>query len=153
MEAAPVRVCFSPEGQCTDGIVHAIQEATSSIYVQAYGFTCLPIAQALVTAKNKGVNVQVILDKSQITAKKSQLPLLLENNISVSIDSVSGIAHNKIMIIDNLYVLTGSFNFTNAADSRNAENVLLIKDSELARMYKENWEKRAILSRAYTGGI
>jgi len=54
-----------------------------------------------------------------------------------------GIAHNKVMIIDRKKVITGSFNFTNAADNRNAENVLLIEDSELAATYIDNWKNRA----------
>jgi phospholipase D len=150
---APVRACFTPDSRCTEGIVKAIQNAHSSIYVQAYGFTSHPIAQALVEAKKRGVDVRVILDKSQQTAKKSQIHLLLQNNIPVSIDSVSGIAHNKVMILDETHVLTGSFNFTAAADSRNAENVLIIQDKELARLYQDNWNRRAQLSRPYPGSL
>lgn len=149
---APLYVCFSPKGHCTDGIVQAIQSAKSSIYVQAYSFTSLPIAQALVEAKKKGVEVQVLLDKSQPSARGSQLPLLVQNDVSVAIDVVPGIAHNKIMIFDGHALLTGSFNFTKAADSRNAENVLLIQDAELARIYKAEWDKRAQLAKPYKKG-
>lgn len=151
-EKAPsLRVCFSPQGHCTEGIVRAIQEAHSSIYVQAYSFTSIPIAQALVEAKKRGVDVRVLLDKSQPTAKHSQLPLLLQNNVPVSTDSAPAIAHNKVMIIDDLFVLTGSFNFTSAAESRNAENLLLIRDPSIAEIYKANWDKRALVSYPYKG--
>ncbi|MGC8483733.1 MAG: phospholipase D-like domain-containing protein, partial [Thermodesulfobium sp.] len=80
----------------------------------------------------------------------SKLPLLIQNNVPVLIDTVHGIAHNKIMILDDTNVITGSFNFTDAADSRNAENVLIIQDSELARIYKDNWDKRAKTAKHYT---
>ena len=145
----PVKVCFTPVSQCTPGIVDAINSAKSSIFVQAYSFTSAPIANALVEAKARGVDVQVVLDKSQPTAKGSQLNTLLGAHIPVSIDQLSGIAHNKVMIIDDAYVLTGSFNFTNAADTRNAENILLLQDPELAKLYKTNWKAREKLSRPY----
>lgn len=105
----------------------------------------------MVEAKKRDVDVQVLLDKSQPTAKGSQLPLLLQNDVPVAIDSVSGIAHNKVMIFDGQKVLTGSFNFSHAADSRNAENVLIIQDQELAQIYKTNWDKRSLLSHPYKG--
>jgi phospholipase D len=149
VEDVPVRVCFTPESQCTPGILNAINSAKSSIFVQAYSFTSAPIANALVEAKARGVDVQVILDKSQPTAKGSQLNTLIASHVPVSIDQVTGIAHNKVMIIDDTYVLTGSFNFTNSADTRNAENILLLQDPALAKLYKANWKTREKLSQPY----
>jgi len=58
------------------------------------------------------------------------------------VDPVLGIAHNKIMIIDNDIVLAGSYNWTNAAETRNAENLLIIKDQSTVKIYKKNWKKR-----------
>lgn len=52
------------------------------------------------------------------------------------------------MIIDDAYVLTGSFNWSNAAEYRNSENLLLITDSKINRIYRENWEKRAVTATA-----
>jgi len=95
------------------------------------------------------LDVYIIPDKSQKNARKSQIHLLIQNNIPVFIDFIPGIAHNKVMIIDGLLTLTGSFNFTNAGDSRNAKNVLIIEDRELANLYKSNWEKRRLLSTRY----
>ena len=53
-----------------------------------------------------------------------------------------GIAHNKVIIIDSKKVITGSFNFTSAADHRNAENVILIEDTDIASLYLKNWTNR-----------
>jgi phospholipase D len=141
-EKAPLRVCFSPEGQCTDKIVDAIHSAQSSISVAAYAFTCPRIAEALRDAHKRGVDVQLLIDKSQLKEKYSQLPFLLKEGIPVFIDPAEGLAHNKIMIFDNRWVLTGSFNWTRAANLKNAENILLIDDPSLAQIYKENWENR-----------
>ncbi len=136
-------VCFTPGQDCTGEIVEALAIAKHSIYVQAYSFTSKPIANALVTAKKRGVDVKVILDKSQYKAEKYSASQFLDNqNVPVWIDSKPAIAHNKIMIIDESTVITGSFNFTKAAQDKNAENLLIIHNSELAKQYLVNWQSR-----------
>ena len=57
----------------------------------------------------------------------------------MKIDSAHAIAHNKVMIIDGETVITGSFNFTKAAEDKNAENLLVIRDKPLAEKYTKNW--------------
>ncbi|KAB2835906.1 MAG: phospholipase D family protein [Caedimonadaceae bacterium] len=135
-------VCFTPGQNCTTLIVKAILDAKTEVFVQAYSFTSAPIADALVKAHNKGVRVSILVDKSQIKEKRSRIRALKNAGIDVWVDAVPGIAHNKVMIIDQQTVLTGSFNWTNAAEHRNAENVLFIKDPQMVRYYRENWLKR-----------
>lgn len=91
---------------------------------------------------NRGLRVNVLLDKSNLTDKYSQISRLRKSGIDVSIDRVPGIAHNKIIIIDKKIVITGSFNFTNAADKRNAENVIIINNASIAKQYLQNWLSR-----------
>lgn len=146
-EKASIRACFSPDGNCTTGILSAIYSARTSIFVQAYSFTSDKIAEALQDAHRRGVDVQILVDKGQLKSKHSPLSSLAKGGIPLFIDSPKGLAHNKVMIIDERYVLTGSFNFTKAAESRNAENILLVDDPALAHIYKENWEKRAKTAR------
>ena len=148
-EKALINVCFSPEGQCTNGIVSAIEDAKTSIYVMAYAFTSLQIAQTLVDAYERGIDVKILIDKSQIRNKYSHLQFLSQKGIPVFIDAATGIAHNKTMILDERFVLTGSFNWSKAAHSKNAENILLIDDPSLAQIYKENWERRAEAAKRY----
>jgi phospholipase D len=63
---APLHVCFSPEGECADGTVRAIQDAKTSIYLQAYSFTSAPLAQVLIEAKERGLYVQILIDKFRL---------------------------------------------------------------------------------------
>lgn len=143
-------VCFTPGQDCTGEVVQALALAKRSIYVQAYSFTSKPIANALVVAKKRGVDVKVILDKSQYKAEKYSASRFLDNqNVPVWIDSKPAIAHNKIMIIDENTVITGSFNFTKAAQEKNAENLLIIHNVALAKHYLENWEFRQKESFSY----
>jgi phosphatidylserine/phosphatidylglycerophosphate/cardiolipin synthase-like enzyme len=145
---ASYKVCFTPSENCTDLIVTAISQAKKQVLVQAYSFTSAPIAKALLKAYKKGIDVKVILDKSQYRQHGfSSVKLLTDYHIPVWIDFQPAIAHNKIMIIDNNTVISGSFNFTRAAEERNAENVIIMTDTHLAMKYVANWKERASVSK------
>ena len=144
-----VQAFFSPHGGATDAVVNALGHATNSIHVQAYSFTSAPIAKALVDAARRGVKVQVILDRSQRTEKYSEADFLKNEGIPTLIDAEHAIAHNKVMVIDGYLVLTGSFNFTKAAEENNAENLLVVNDPVLAKRYLDNWQAHQSHSEAY----
>lgn len=143
------QVYFSPKGGCTEAIVKNLDQAETYVLVQAYSFTSKPIAEALVNAHKRGVRVEVLLDKSQRHGEKSKLGLLVDAGIPVSIDTKHSIAHNKVMIIDGVTVMIGSFNFTNAAEDKNAENLLVVHDKVLAEKYHDNWNKHQQHSEPY----
>jgi phosphatidylserine/phosphatidylglycerophosphate/cardiolipin synthase-like enzyme len=145
----PIEIYFSPKGGCTEAIVKEINATKSEILVQAYSFTSVPIAKALVDAHKRGVKIHVILDKSQRTEKYSSADFLRNSGIPTLIDAKHAIAHNKVMVIDGQTVITGSFNFTKAAEENNAENLLIIRDKEIAVKYAENWKAHAAHSEAY----
>lgn len=147
----PIKVWFSPRGGCTDAIVGELSKAKKEILVQAYSFTSQPIAKALVEAHKRGVHTEIILDKSRRTEKYSAADFTSHMGISTYIDDAHAIAHNKIMIIDKETVITGSFNFTKAAEERNAENLLIIISKQLAKEYVDNWEKHKVHSEKYLG--
>lgn len=137
-----VQVYFSPKGGCQAAIVREMMQARSEILVQAYSFTADPLTFALVELKKKGVTVDIILDKSNEIDRYSDLRVFIENSMDVKIDHDHAIAHNKIMIIDKKVLITGSYNFTNQAESDNAENVVIIKgNSQLIQQYRENFLK------------
>ena len=142
---------FSPNGGCTDAIVAELNRAEKSIHVQAYSFTSTPIAKALVDAKRRGVAVEVVLDKSQRTERYSSADFIAHAKIPTFIDDKHAIAHNKIIVIDGETTITGSFNFSNAAEKNNAENLLILRSSELAGRYLQNWHAHHAHSRAYPG--
>lgn len=137
-----VEVYFSPRGGATEAIISEISKAQKSIQVQAYSFTSAPIVKALLEAHKRGVQVEAILDKSQKTAKYTSATFLANAGIPVLIDSKHAIAHNKIIIIDQSTLITGSFNFTKAAEEKNAENLLVIKGNKpLVDKYLKNYEE------------
>jgi phosphatidylserine/phosphatidylglycerophosphate/cardiolipin synthase-like enzyme len=144
-------VYFSPRGGCTEAVVDSLGKAKSNVLVQAYSFTSAPIAKALVEAHRRGVKVEVVLDRSQRTEKYSSATFIFNNGIPCFIDSRHAIAHNKVLVIDGQTVITGSFNFTKAAEDNNAENLLVIQDRELAAKYAQNWSIHREHSEPYTG--
>lgn len=142
---ASYQVCFTPQSNCTYKIIQAIKTAKHTILVQAYSFTSRPIIRALVAAKRKNIDVKMLLDKSLIINTDryySPIPYFQKKDIWLRIDYLPDIAHNKVIIIDNSTVITGSFNFTRAAQKNNTENVLIISDPKLAQKYTDNWNRR-----------
>ena len=148
-----IRVYFSPHGGCTEAVVKAVHDARQQILVEAYSFTSEPIAVALIEASKRGVDVEVILDKSQEQARGTEADLISENGIPTYIDSAYRIAHDKVMVIDGSKVITGSFNFTKSAENYNAENLLVISnDPPLANQYAESWNKHLAQSKLFHPG-
>jgi phosphatidylserine/phosphatidylglycerophosphate/cardiolipin synthase-like enzyme len=146
----PVEVYFSPQGGATDAVVREIDHARQTILVQAYSFTSRAIAKALVRARQRGAAVQVILDPSNLSERFSLAGFLARGGIPVLIDAAHEIAHNKIMILDGAVVITGSFNFTHQAEVANAENLLILRDHQIAARYADNWHEHERHSAAYS---
>jgi phosphatidylserine/phosphatidylglycerophosphate/cardiolipin synthase-like enzyme len=109
-------------------------------------------------SQRNGVDVEVIVDKSSARQSKSgshySAATYLKNaGIPVWVDTKVAIAHNKVMVIDGETVITGSFNFTAAAQNHNAENLMVLVDPALATQYKANWERRRSVSTLYVGAL
>ncbi len=157
-QAAEIRIndtavaCFTPEEDCTGLIAGAINSARSEVLVQAFSFTSRPISEALINARKRGARVEIILDSSfKWGGKRTAVGLAADAGIPIFVDSFHKKAHNKTIIIDAQTVITGSFNFTRAAQYDNAENVLILKSAGLARLYKENFRAHKKHSNRYVG--
>jgi len=148
-DPAAVTACFTPgpQAHCAAWIAQQIDAAQHTIRVQAYGFTSTPILVALARAQRRGVDVAVLLDKSGEGGKQQALRYLTNAGIPVWIDDKPAIAHNKIIILDGAVVITGSFNFTVSADTRNAENAVAISSPVVAMRFAAYWEARQAASR------
>lgn len=133
-------VFFTPPSGAGKALVGWIDDARDEVLVQAYGFTHNAIAQALLRAHRRGVRVAVLLDQKSSSTNRYVIDLLQEARVPLRLDGDHAIAHNKVMVIDRRIVVTGSFNFTNSADSRNAENLLVLDSSALATRYHDNWQ-------------
>ena len=145
-----VEALFTPGDKIARRIVDLIDDAKQDIKVQAYGFTNTAITNALIAAKKRGIDVQVIEDDGEYLNinqfSKIKIDSLKAVGAKIFLDSDHAIAHNKIMLIDantpQHALITGSYNFTQAAEKNNAENVLLIRaNPAIAAEYLANWKK------------
>jgi phosphatidylserine/phosphatidylglycerophosphate/cardiolipin synthase-like enzyme len=137
---APPEVRFSPRGGCTELVVREVGSAKKSVHVLAYSFTSAPIGDALLAAHRRGVDVSVVLDAGERHAPRCQGPRLGAAGVMVAYDAKHSIMHDKVMVLDDAAVLTGSLNFTASAEHSNAENLLLLHDAALARKYAAEFD-------------
>lgn len=135
-------VCFTPNNKCQSHIIDHINDAKKSIKLQAYSFTDPMIANALVEAHKRGVDVRLILDKSNVNDNRSSKDIVMSAGVPVRFDYPTGIAHNKVMIIDEENLITGSYNFSQNAYKNNTENLLILVDHDLCKSYIDNWNIR-----------
>ena len=136
------QAAFSPSPEAIELVERTIENANHSIDVAAYSFSSSKIADALLDAHKRGVEVRILLDKGQGKRHYAALEEVNEAGIPIRINHHYAIMHNKYIIIDGKTVETGSFNYTANAEHHNAENVIVIKnDTKLAKQYIENWEK------------
>lgn len=143
---------FSPGGNATNAIIDQINQASSSLHIQAYQMTSEPIAAAVLEAQKRGVQIIAVLDPSQESERYHVAQFLYNASIPVYIDRKHAIAHNKLMLIDGHAIITGSFNFTKAAQQSNAENLLILLDKrEIYDAYEKNFQTHLRHAEKYPG--
>lgn len=147
-----VEVLFTPGDDAAGRIVSIVRHARRQVWVQAFSFTHDGIARALLDAHRRGIEVRLIADREQTeNMEHGQVAGLARAGVAVWLDGDHQSAHNKVMIIDGATVITGSFNFTNAAQYRNAENVVILDgNAALAEAYSKNWQRHLEHSRPLT---
>lgn len=155
-QAGTVELVFTPGDAVDRRIIAAIEGAHDDIHVLAYAFTHPGIANALVAARARGVDVQVVVDRTEaLELPNSVIPDLRRRGVAVWLDPGPGNAHNKVVIVDSrgagATTITGSYNFTRAAQVRNAENVIIFhRNRDVARVYERYFEKRRAAAQRWT---
>ncbi len=132
-------ICFSPHGHCDQVFVSWVDASRKSLEGAIYSFTEPHIVEALIRAHRRGVKVRLVKNTPD-DSKTTQSMLLRLEDAGIPIHrqpgSGGGLQHNKFLIVDGKYVLTGSFNWTRAASKRNDENLVVLDDAAL-RFQKE----------------
>ncbi len=136
-----IQAYFSPQDKIIyNQVIPRINVAKSYIYLPAFIITHADMAQALISAKNRGVNVKIIIDATNPTGKGSQISKLRAAGIPVKTENYAGKMHSKTIIIDDKYLIIGSMNFSKSGENKNDENVVILEDSRLARHYRGYFE-------------
>ncbi len=135
-----VEIYFSPDDDFEEKIIALIDNAKKSIYFLAFAFTNDKIAEALVRAKQRGIEIKGVFDEGQNRYQRgSDYEYLLNNNIDVKLDGSKYKLHSKVFIFDKNTTITGSYNFTVKANDENDENSLVIYDKNLTNAYINNF--------------
>ena len=138
----PIENYFAPEDDVQSRIVAALQTARASIYFAAFTFTSQPISQAIVDRAGAGVQVEGVYEKRQVDAGSDEsYNLLHQGGLPVLLDGNRYTMHHKFFVIDRQVVVTGSYNFTAAANDSNDENVLIIHNADIAGQYYQEFLK------------
>jgi len=134
-------VCFPRAmGGCANLLIGLINSANESIHVMIYSFTLDQLADGLIKAKLRGVDVKVLVEKGRAYERGSEVPRLVKAGVEVALDSNPASMHNKVMIIDGKITVTGSYNWSWSAENKNDENLIVILNPEVARLYEAEFK-------------
>jgi len=148
IQSCSVRIFFEQPGSSfnstEDAIIAALDSACESVYVAMYVFSDDNLGRAVVRAAQRGVTVRVLLDNSFAWLEYSELWKLCEAHVPVRIVRHREF-HHKFAVIDDILVITGSYNWSDAADTRNWENTIFIWSRSIAALFVKEfisiWEK------------
>ena len=134
-------IYFSPQDKSiTNGILPLIRNSKNYIYIPAFIIIERQILDELILAEKRGVDVKIIADALNASAKHSKVKELRAAGIPVKIENFAGKLHSKTMIIDNKYLILGSMNFSYSGENRNDENLIIIENPQAAIFYRNFFE-------------
>jgi len=134
-------VSFSRTQDTSSLITQWIGKANHTIRLMQYCITQDKLADLLISAKNRGINVNMVIDDGNVNMSGSDYQRLLTAGVDIRDDNYSGLMHHKVMIIDDSIVATGSYNWSTAAEDSNYENLILLRSVEIANLYKAEFER------------
>lgn len=140
-DGSVVLTYFSPEDNPRAEILAQLRQAQEEIIFMAYSFTDDEIAQVLLEQAGRGVRVRGVFEARGASGSYSEYERLREAGLDVRLDGNPAIMHHKVMIIDGLVTLTGSYNFSSSAAEENDENLLIIENTDLAQSYLEEFDR------------
>jgi len=142
VDGTPVEVYFSPDDGTMERVIELVKTAQESVLFMAYSFTDDDLALAMVEAQNSGIEVAGVMDKAQALGNSGgEYQNLLESGIDVRLDGNAKSMHHKVIIIDGQIVVTGSYNFSKSAKTRNDENTLILHSPEIAELYIKEFDR------------
>ena len=141
IEGTRIESYFAPEDQVAGHLMNTVSQAQESIHFLAFSFTDSELAQLLIERAEAGLSVSGVVEKRGAESEYSQFGALRRAGIDVLVDGNPYIMHHKVLIIDEAIVVTGSFNFSQSANEANDENVLIIHNPDVARLYLEEFQR------------
>jgi phosphatidylserine/phosphatidylglycerophosphate/cardiolipin synthase-like enzyme len=133
---AEIEVYFSPDDGVAARLEELIRSARRSLNFLAFSFTSDELGQAIRDKAAGGVRVLGVMDADQVQSNiGSEYDAFRQAGLEVRKDGLDGQMHHKVLVVDGEVVVTGSYNFSNSAERRNDENLLIIHSASLAGAY------------------
>ncbi len=136
-----IEYAFSPGRKCADVVIKWIQRANSTIHILIYSFTLDNVRDALIQAKNRGVDVKIVMEKENWNGTGSEYTTLKNAGIAIRLDSNHALMHDKVAIIDGHIVLTGSFNWSAAGNEDNNENLVVLESQAWSAAFEIQFQQ------------
>jgi phosphatidylserine/phosphatidylglycerophosphate/cardiolipin synthase-like enzyme len=141
VSGTPIQIYFSPEDKVLDHIIPLVSQANSSIRFMAFSFTDYPLAKAMIDRAAAGVNTAGIYEKTGSETDSSEMKTFYCAQVPVRQDGNPRFLHDKIIILDNRIVITGSFNLSSNATENNDENVMIVDNPDIAKLYMQEFDR------------
>jgi len=132
---------FCPDDSCQEKVLEELEKAEENIYFMTFSFTDNKISRLLVDKKKANLDIKGVFESSRFNMQYEQYRYLQDNNIKLAPDNKPVTMHHKVFIIDNRTVITGSYNPTQAANEKNDENILIIKDKAIAEKFLQEFNR------------
>jgi phosphatidylserine/phosphatidylglycerophosphate/cardiolipin synthase-like enzyme len=139
IDGVQVENYFSPADEVMQKLVQYVKDSRKSIRFMVFTYTHPDLANAMIARAKAGVDVQGVIENRG--ASQGALVPLFCAKVPVKVDGNKYTMHHKVMIIDDSIVVTGSFNFTDAADTSNDDNVLVIHSPAVAALFLQEFER------------
>ncbi len=137
-----IAVIFTPEDSAIEqAIVPLVGDAKKSIRFLAFSFTDYPLAEAMIKRSQNGVDVAGVFEKTGSDTDAAEFDTLFCAKVPVRQDGNSAFMHNKVIVVDERYVITGSLNYSTNAEESNDENVIIVDNPEIAKLYMQDFER------------
>ena len=142
VDGSLIKVIFTSEDPALeDAIIPVVNSATRTIRFLAFSFTDFPLADAMIKRSQNGVDVAGVFDKTQSGGQGAEIGTLLCAQVPVRQDGNPQFMHNKTIVVDERYVITGSLNYSTSAETSNDENVIIIDNPDIAKLYMQDFER------------
>lgn len=142
VNGSPIQVIFTSEDPAIEqSIIPVVNSATRSIRFLAFSFTDYPLANAMIQRAQNGVDVAGVFEKVGSDTDSAELKTLYCASVPVRRDGNGSFMHNKVIVVDERYVITGSLNFSTNAEESNDENVIIIDNPDIAKLYMQDFQR------------
>ena len=118
-----------------------METALSELLICVFTISDDRLSDAIMSAHRSGLTVRVISDNDKMHDRGSDVERLYQAGVDVRIDRSPEHMHHKFMVIDGRTVMTGSYNWTRSAETRNEENIIAVDDPQLAARFSEEFER------------